>query len=269
VTGHAPSSELGREFERRAERAELLAAATPSADAPLRFVAGLLRTQADVARTIERLNSRRAPSGRLVEDLEFVLEHLLAIPRFVADHGPRAVAAHAARRASELHPTAVTRLGVYWCSALDASEDYLSRAMLRPYVECLRASGVAIVRARGRGRCPFCGSPSAVGCRRSAESDGGARFLCCALCGLEWPFNRILCPSCFEENPQALPSFTSESHADVRLEACETCRRYVKSFDLSQDARPVPEVDDLASIALDLWAIERGFTRVEPGLAGI
>jgi formate dehydrogenase maturation protein FdhE len=53
------------------------------------------------------------------------------------------------------------------------------------------------------------------------------------------------------------------------VDACQTCRRYVKTFDLSQDARPVPEVDDLTSIALDLWAAQQGFTRIEPGLAGL
>ena len=58
-------------------------------------------------------------------------------------------------------------------------------------------------------------------------------------------------------------------HPGVRVEACETCHRYLKSIDLSQDARPLPEVDDLASLPLDLWAIEQGFTRIEPGLAGV
>jgi formate dehydrogenase maturation protein FdhE len=43
----------------------------------------------------------------------------------------------------------------------------------------------------------------------------------------------------------------------------------MKSLDLSLDARPIPEVDDLLSISLDLWAVEQGFTRIEPGLAGI
>jgi formate dehydrogenase maturation protein FdhE len=31
----------------------------------------------------------------------------------------------------------------------------------------------------------------------------------------------------------------------------------------------VPEVDDVGSIALDLWAVEQGYTRIEPGLAGM
>lgn len=94
-------------------------------------------------------------------------------------------------------------------------------------------------------------------------------MLGCALCGTEWMFQRVLCPSCFEEDPTRLPSFSSDRHANVRVEACETCRRYVKSLDLSLDARPIPEVDDLLSISLDLWAAEQGFTRLEPGLAGI
>ena len=66
-----------------------------------------------------------------------------------------------------------------------------------------------------------------------------------------------------------LPSFTSDTHPFVRVEACETCSRYVKSIDLSEDARPLPEIDDLASLSMDLWAAEQGYSRIEPGLAGI
>ena len=49
----------------------------------------------------------------------------------------------------------------------------------------------------------------------------------------------------------------------------ETCRRYVKSIDLTADARAIPEVDDLLSLGMDLWAQEEGYARVAPGLAGI
>ena len=30
-----------------------------------------------------------------------------------------------------------------------------------------------------------------------------------------------------------------------------------------------PEVDELASIAMDVWATEQGYRRIEPGLAGV
>jgi FdhE protein len=53
------------------------------------------------------------------------------------------------------------------------------------------------------------------------------------------------------------------------VEACDGCRRYVKSVDLSLDGLAVPEVDELSSLALDVWAAEQEYTRLEPGLAGI
>jgi len=99
--------------------------------------------------------------------------------------------------------------------------------------------------------------------------EGARRLLACALCGGEWLFERIRCPSCFEEDPQELPHFQNDKHRNVRIEACETCHRYIKSIDLSEDARPIPEVDDLVSLAMDLWAVEQGYTRIEPGLAGL
>jgi FdhE protein len=80
---------------------------------------------------------------------------------------------------------------------------------------------------------------------------------------------RIVCAACSADDPHKLPTYTSDAHPGARIEACDTCGRYVKVIDLSLDARGVPEVDDLASLALDLWAREQGLTRVEPGLAGI
>ena len=67
-----------------------------------------------------------------------------------------------------------------------------------------------------------------------------------------------------------LPSFTAPPHSNVRIEACETCRRYVKSIDLSEDARPIPGGGrPRQSLSLDLWAVREGFERLEPGLAGV
>ena len=99
--------------------------------------------------------------------------------------------------------------------------------------------------------------------------EGARRLLACALCGGEWPFARILCPSCFETDPVKLPSFSAPPHSRVRIEACETCRRYVKSIDLSEDARPIPEVDDLVTSRWISGRSSEGFQRIEPGLAGI
>jgi FdhE protein len=151
----------------------------------------------------------------------------------------------------------------------DESADYLSRALLRPYLEALRELSLTPDRARGAG-CGFCGGPPWVSVRRaSGDADGAARFLCCALCGSEKPYPRIRCPGCGEQDPTKLPSYQSDEYPEARIEACESCRRYLKSIDLSLDARPVAEVDELRSIGMDLWALEQGFIRMEPGIAGV
>ncbi len=100
-------------------------------------------------------------------------------------------------------------------------------------------------------------------------SDGAARFLCCSWCGNQWAITRVRCPSCGETDPDVLPTWQTERYPGARVEACDGCRRYVKSVDLSLDGLAVPEVDELSSLALDVWAAEQEYTRLEPGLAGI
>lgn len=257
-------------FDERSSRAVELARVHTSAAPALRFAADLLRTQGAVAASLELLHSEAPLTGHFGVDAQRVMEHLLDVARFCAQHAPAMLAAAARLRVNEDARLAHTRLDVFWHGRRPAREDYLSRAMLRPWVETLRALAVQPDRAHPAGHCPFCGGAASVGCRRGGTgAEGAARSLVCAQCGLEWIFPRIRCPACNEQDPHKLPVFTSEAHGNVRIEACETCRRYVKSIDLSLDARPMPEVDDLASIALDLWAVEQGFTRIEPGLAGV
>ena len=258
------------ELERRASRARLLAGEAMTAGEPLRFAAGLYAAQARAAEAIDEAHARRPLSGRLLDDCGRFEREAREVLRYVSDCGPAPLAEAASSRRGESAADAATRLLVYWAGGRTENGGYLSRAILRPYVETLRRWNVAPDRVHRRGSCPFCGGPPWIGLRRDgAEMEGARRFLGCALCGCEWSVSRILCPACFEENPYKLPGFRAEAHSAVRIEACETCRRYVKSIDLSADARLIPEVDDLVSLSLDLWAAEQGFTRIEPGLAGL
>ena len=256
-------------FERRAERAQFLAGKAAAGD-PLRFAAGLYRVQGRLAATLEVLHpGRRQLTGRLAEDLTRLVEASGELLRFAAESGPVGLASMARARSREAESSLGSRLVTFW-SADRATPDYLSRALLRPYVEVLARLGIAPDRPLQRGHCPFCGGAPWIAARRSAtEDDGTSRFLGCALCGREWPLARIRCPSCSEEDPERLPSFRSDTHAAVRIEACETCRRYVKSIDLTLEGGAIPEVDDLVSLGMDLWAANEGFERLEPGLAGI
>ena len=166
--------------------------------------------------------------------------------------------------------TASARLATYWEGEPETRGDYLSRALLAPWARLLASAGIAPERVHRPGHCPFCGGAPWVAARRpQPETHGNDRMLCCALCGTEWTFARIRCPLCDEADPEKLPIFRDDRHPLVRIEACDVCRHYVKSIDLSEDGRPLPEVDDVLSLSIDLWAGEQGYTRIEPGLAGI
>jgi len=181
---------------------------------------------------------------------------------YAAEHGPKHLAQDAREHSRE-------RLFEYWRAEAD-THDYLSRALLRPYVEQLARLGIAPDRDRRARQCPFCGGRPWIAARRPApDAEAAQRLLYCALCASEWSVGRISCPGCGEADPAKLPSFTEASHAGVRIEACESCGRYVKSIDLTRDAGAIAEVDDLVSIGLDLWASREGFARLEPGLAGL
>jgi FdhE protein len=267
----APEGLVEAAYERRAARAEALASEAQTAAEPLRFAAGLFRVQGRLAATVESAHTGRALCGRLEPDLDVFEYGLAEVLRFAAESGPAALAEEARARGRDEASAARSRLLVFWSGDREPGEGYyLSRALLRPYVEVLRGLGIAPDRVRRAGECPFCGGAPWIAARRSeSDADGARRLLGCDLCGEEWPFGRVRCPCCFEEDPTKLPSFRSETYPTVRIEACETCRRYVKSIDLTTDARAIPEVDDLVSLGMDLWAQEQGYARFSPGLAGI
>ena len=100
------------------------------------------------------------------------------------------------------------------------------------------------------------------------EGDGAKRFLLCSFCSQEWEFRRILCPTCGEEAEDKLPVYVAEQLPHVRVEACETCKFYLRTVDLTKDGHAVPLVDDLAAIPLSLWASEHAYSRLQPNLLG-
>ena len=262
-------------FAARADRADHLASGARDERTPLRFVAGLLRAQGEVAAALLSERASWSAADPLAgADARSILP-LLKVARHAARSGPPALAS-VARELDEAEVASVAaglaryRRGERATGDDARPRDYLARAMLRPLVELQRALTDEPSRSPPSGRCPFCaGAPSIAFRRTAAEGDGATRHLVCALCGLDWDFPRIRCPACGENDPEKLPAFHDERYAGVRLEACESCRRYVKSLDRSRDERIEPEVDDLASIALDLWAGERDHVRIEPGLAGL
>jgi formate dehydrogenase maturation protein FdhE len=52
------------------------------------------------------------------------------------------------------------------------------------------------------------------------------------------------------------------------VDACQSCHRYLLTFDLRHDKGAVPVVDELACLPLDLYAGDRGFAKITPNLLG-
>ena len=260
----------GQDLERRAERAIRLGEESDVAKEPLRFAAELFQAMARAAGSLSAIHASSPLSGSLKRDAPRLERAVRSVFREAAARAPEPLGEEAAGRESEDRDLLDSRLLVYWEGGRRTEDDYLSRAALRPYLETLRMAGLFPDRIHRRGHCPACGAPPAISWRRDgSDMEGARRYLGCLLCGAEWPFERIVCASCFEADPRRLPSFSADRHPTVRIEACETCRRYIKSIDLSTDARPIPEVDDLVSLSMDLWAREEGWSRIEPGWAGL
>ncbi|HKQ53166.1 MAG TPA: formate dehydrogenase accessory protein FdhE, partial [Pyrinomonadaceae bacterium] len=84
-----------------------------------------------------------------------------------------------------------------------------------------------------------------------------------------WLFRRVLCANCGEEGPAKLGYFHSPEFDHVRVEACDTCKHYIKGVDLTRLGLAVPLVDEVAAAPLDLWAREHGYTKIELNLVGL
>jgi len=112
-----------------------------------------------------------------------------------------------------------------------------------------------------RGQCPFCGSPPAL---TEIQGKEGARHLRCAICGGDWPYPRLQCAFCANKDYKTLGYISVEGEEDkYRLQTCNRCRGYLKVI-VTYDPTPADllAVEDLATLHLDLIAVEREFVRV-------
>jgi len=146
-------------------------------------------------------------------------------------------------------------------------EWFLARILLQPYAEYAADRGPLSFEGGGSA-CPFCGARPVAGVLRG-EGDGGKRSLICSLCSTEWEFRRIVCPNCGEEDKEKLPVYVASQMDHVRVEACDTCRTYIKSVDLTRNGHAVPVVDELATVALNIWAEDQDYMKLEPNLLGM
>jgi len=265
-------------WERRTERASELASSHPFASQGLRFYERLARFQKSLYAEIETecgTGNEKRLSGTLRGECDF----FILLPRFATfvsvleeiAPSPLARAAHALRLQDASRWRQI--LLEFWeqCPAvanLQPAEELVSWLFLQPYAEYLADHSEWHPRNGTASTCPLCGSKPQVGALRP-EGDGGKRSLICSLCAMEWDYGRIACAACGEEDPQKRPIYIANEFSYVRVEACESCHRYIKTVDLTKNGHAVPVVDELALIPLDLWAAERGYQKIRPNLLGV
>lgn len=144
---------------------------------------------------------------------------------------------------------------------------FFARALLQPFAESLAARGHPDTESTVSS-CPFCSARPVAGILRG-EGEGAKRSLLCSLCATEWQYRRIVCPNCGEENKDQLPVYLADDLEYVRVDACDTCRTYIKSVDLTKNGHAVPIVEELATLTLTLWAEENGYAKRETNLLGM
>ena len=258
-------------WDTRIRRAEQLAANSGAAEELLTFYGKLLKAQQAV---YENLRSRRdwLPSGVLEEDSAAVRETIPALLRAVEESGPPALVeeARALSRASESEIDGM--LLEQWRAPSDVR--FFEKALLQPYARWLAESGARPVDRdleRRPYRCPFCAGKPQVSSLQTLEAgaEAGGRSLTCSACLTAWPFRRVVCANCGEERPTQLGYYESPEYAHIRIEACDTCRHYIKGVDLTRLGLAVPLVDEVAAAALDLWARDHGYTKIELNLVGL
>ena len=110
------------------------------------------------------------------------------------------------------------------------------------------------------GYCPICGGWPAIAEVRGIDR---SRYFRCGRCAGEWQVNCLVCAYCGMTDHEQLISLVPEQGGNTRvIEACKRCLGYVKTFTTLQ-ATPAARViiDDLASVDLDIAAVEHGYKR--------
>ena len=261
---------MTHDWDRAIARARTLAAAHEAASSILSFYAGLLGAQATLFRRLRAGSG--PPASTLDRNLAAVRPHVRGLLAAVARDGPQPLADDA-RRLDAGDGTGVIddALLQYWGAPDD--RQFFAKAILQPYGRWLADCGVTPEDrppARAGNRCPFCGgSPQVSVLHDAGELQGGGRLLICATCLTPWPFSRVVCAFCGEEDDRRLGYFHSPEFDHLRVDGCESCRRYIKSVDLTRLGLAVPLVDEVAGAPLDLWARDHGYEKIELNLVGL
>jgi len=141
---------------------------------------------------------------------------------------------------------------------LDLTELFAEES-LRPELEKVAEKYKAIVTKAGwrEGYCPICGKEPKIG---EIREEDGKRYLFCHQCGFKWPYNRIKCPFCGNDEQSTLAYFEVEGDERYHVDVCNKCRRYIKTVEIPRSGDELNlDVEDIATLHLDMIASDEGY----------
>lgn len=257
-------------WDQRIQRATDLSRCDDSARSLLKFYTELLALQKQLYEHFHA-RSQWVPTGTLESDVAVVRKAARPLLCAIAYSAPKPLADDARQLLAGGDAAVGERVLAYWRSPSD--RQFIAKAVLQPYAQSLAEHGIrpaGRALARADNRCPVCGgTPQASMLEQRADGDGAARHLLCATCLTHWPFRRVVCVSCGEEDERQLPYFHSSSFGHLRIDACDTCGRYLKTVDRTRVGLAIPVVDEVAGAPLDIWARGRGYQKLELNLMGL
>jgi FdhE protein len=152
---------------------------------------------------------------------------------------------------------------------LDGFTAYFGRAAGQPVLEALVERGALSGLGDGLRHCPACGGPPQLAYHGLTDDPllTAPRRLACSRCSTAWAYPRMVCAGCGEDDTAKLPIYRDQAQfPHLRLDACDSCRRYLLTVELVKQPAAVPLVDELAALPLDLYARDRGFSKIVPNL---
>jgi FdhE protein len=125
---------------------------------------------------------------------------------------------------------------------------------------CNRRWASSIPKSWVEGYCPVCASWPAFAEVRGIER---SRYFRCGRCGGEWHARALCCPYCDMVDHEQLVALVPENGgSNAAVDACRRCLGYVKTLTRLQGCPPeTVMVEDLATVDLDVAALEHGYSR--------
>lgn len=153
-----------------------------------------------------------------------------------------------------------------WAAARDGDEELLlqlahwAAAPARRRAATHYRRELAEMTTNERGRCPVCGRSADFA--ELSDQEHGRRYLVCLPCDLRWPFKRLGCPFCDNQDYEQLGYLLVEECKAYKIYHCDQCKGYLKTYDQREEAPRLAEgrlLENANTYFLDLLAVRQGY----------